>query len=76
MVAAAIAICTLFAGKLKKGIGINRAVISLRGVMVAAGIAICIAILSNQVTLFADVTASQVDKSPPQPGTDQSTPVI
>ena len=75
-VAAAIAICTLFAGKLKKGIGINRAVISLRGVMVAAGIAICIAILSNQVTLFADVTASQVDKSPPQPGTDQSTPVI
>jgi hypothetical protein len=75
-VAAAIAICILFAGKPEREIGTNRAVISLRGLMVAAAIAICIGILSNQVTLFADVTASQVDKSPPQPGTDQSTPVI
>jgi hypothetical protein len=76
MVAAAIAIRILFAGKLERGIGTNRAVISLRGLMIAAAIAICIGILSNQVTLFADVTASQVDKSPPQPGTDQSTPEI
>jgi hypothetical protein len=66
----------LFAGKHEKGFGTNRAVISLRGLMVAAAIAICIGILSNQLTLFADVTASQVDKSPPQPGTDQSTPAI
>ena len=74
-VAAAITICILFAGKLEQGIGTNRAVISLRGLMVAAAIAICIGILSNQVTFFAEVTALQVDKSPPQPGTDQSTPV-
>jgi hypothetical protein len=62
--------------KPEQEIGTNRAVILLRGLMVAAAIAICIGILSNQVTLFADVTASQVDKSPPQPGTDQSTPVV
>jgi hypothetical protein len=64
-------------GKPEREMGTNRAVISLRGLMVAAAIAICIGILSNQVALFADVTALQVDKSPPpQPGTDQSTPVI
>jgi hypothetical protein len=57
-------------------IGTNRAVILLRGLMVAAAIAICIAILSNQVALLSDVTASLVDKSAPQPGTDQSTPII
>ena len=62
--------------KPEQEIGTNRAVILLRGLMVAAAIAICIGILSNQVTLFADVTASQVDKSPPQLGSDQSTPVI
>ena len=54
MVAAAIAICILFAGKPEQEIGTNRAVISLRGLMVAAAIAICIGILSNQVTLFAE----------------------
>jgi hypothetical protein len=64
-------------GKPEQEIGTNRAVISLRGLVVAAAIAICIGILSNQLTLFADVTALQVDKSPPpQLGTDQSTPVI
>ena len=63
MVAAAIAICILFAGKPEQEIGTNRAVISLRGLMVAAATAICIGILSNQVTLFADVTASQVAAS-------------
>jgi hypothetical protein len=63
-------------GKPEQEIGTNRTVILLRGLMVAAAIAICIGILSNQVTLFADVTALQVDKSPPHPGTDQSTPVI
>jgi hypothetical protein len=64
----------------EQGIGNDKAVISLRGLMagilVAAAIAIGIAILSNQVTLFADVTASPIDKSAPQPGTDQPTPAI
>ena len=76
LVAAAMAICILFAGKPEQEIGTNRAVVSLRGLMVAAAIAICIAILSNQVTLFADVTPSLVDQSAPQPGTDQSKPTI
>jgi hypothetical protein len=46
--------------------------------LVATATAIGIAILSvgNPVTLFADVTASLVDKSALQPGTDQSTPTI
>lgn len=65
----------LSVGKPEQKIGTNRAVSLLRGLMVTAGIAICIAILSNQVALFADVTASLVDKSAPQPGTDQSTPI-
>jgi DNA polymerase III gamma/tau subunit len=56
----------------------DKAVISLRGLMasllVAAAIAIGIAILSDQVTLFA--TASLVDNSAPQPGTNQPTPTI
>ena len=60
----------------------DRAVISSRvlkaSILVAAATAIGIAILSvgNPVTLFADVTASLVDKSALQPGTDQSTPTI
>jgi hypothetical protein len=59
------------------GIGSDKAVISLRFVMasilVATATAIGISILSvgHPVTLFADVTAS-VDKSAPQPGTDES----
>ena len=58
------------------------AVISSRvlkaSILVATATAIGIAILSvgNPVTLFADVTASLVDKSALQPGTDQSTPTI
>jgi hypothetical protein len=60
----------------------DRAVISSRvlkaSILVATATAIGIAILSvgNPVTLFADVTASLVDKSALQPGTDQSTPTI
>jgi hypothetical protein len=78
MVTATIAICALFAGKPKHGIRTDRAVISPRvvSILAAAAIAICIAILSNQVTLFANVTTSLVDKSAPQPGTDLSTPII
>ena len=47
-------------------------------ILVATATAIGIAILSvgNPVTLFADVTASLVDKSALQPETDQSTPTI
>jgi hypothetical protein len=67
----------LSADEPEQGIGNDKAVISLRGLMtsilVAAAIAIGITILSNQVTLFAGVTASLVD-SAPQPGTDQPTP--
>ena len=60
----------------------DRAVIVPRvlkaSILVATATAIGIAILSvgNPVTLFADVTASVVDKSALQPGTDQSTPTI
>ncbi len=60
----------------------DRAVIPSRvlkaSILVATATAIGIAILSvgNPVTLFADVTASLVDKSALQPGTDQSTPTI
>lgn len=60
----------------------DRAVISSRvlkaSILVATATAIGIAILSvgNPVTLFADVTASLVDKSALQPATDQSTPTI
>jgi hypothetical protein len=60
----------------------DRAVISSRvlkaSILVATATAIGIAILSvgNPVTLFADVTASLVDTSALQPGTDQSTPTI
>lgn len=63
-----------------RSIGNDEAVISLRGLMasllVAAAIATGIALLSTRVTLFADVTASPVDKSAPQPATDQSAPII
>ena len=47
-------------------------------ILVATATAIGVAILSvgNPLTLFADVTASLVDKSALQPGTDQSTPTI
>ena len=62
----------------EQGIGNDKAVISLRGLtaslLVAAALATGIAILSDEVTLFA--TASLVDKSAPQPGTDQPTPTI
>jgi hypothetical protein len=46
--------------------------------LVAAATAIGIAFLlvGDRVTLFADVAASLVDKSAPQPDTDQSTPTI
>src|SRR5258705_13924290 len=60
----------------------DRAVISSRflkaSILVATASAIGIAILSvgNPVTLLADVTASLVDKSALQPGTDPSTPTI
>jgi hypothetical protein len=60
----------------------DRAVISPRilktSIAVVSATAIGIAILSvgNPVTLFSDVTASLVDISALQPGTDQSTPTI
>lgn len=60
----------------------DRAVISSRvlkaGILVATATGIGIAILSvgSPVTLFADVTASLVDKSAPQPDTVQSTPIV
>jgi hypothetical protein len=68
----------------QKGIGKawDRAVISSRvlkaSILVATATAIGIAILwvGNPVTLFADVTASLVDKSALQPTTDPSTPTI
>ena len=70
----------LSADESDQSIGNDEAVISLRGLMacilVAAAIATGIALLSNRVTLFAGVTASPVDKSAPQPDTDQSTPII
>ena len=66
------------------GEGLNRAVISSRFlktsilVVAATGIAIGIAFLSvgNPVAFFANLTASLVDISALQPGTDQSTPTI
>jgi hypothetical protein len=66
------------------GIGIawDKAVISSRilktSILVVTATAIGIAILSvgNPVALLANVTASLVDKSAPQPGSDQSTPTI
>ena len=68
----------LSADEPEQGIGNDKAVISSRGLMasllVAAVIAIGIAILSDRVTLVA--TASLVDRSAPQPGTDQPTPTI
>jgi hypothetical protein len=60
----------------------DRAVIVPRvlkaSILVATATTIGIAILSvgNPVTLFADVTASLVDKPTLQPGTDQSTPTV
>jgi hypothetical protein len=64
------------------GIAWDKAVISSRilktSILVVTATAIGIAILSvgNPVALLANVTASLVDKSAPQPGTDQSTPTI
>ena len=70
----------LSADETDQGIGNDEAIISLRGlvasILVAAAIATGTALLSNRVTLFADVTASPVDKSAPQPDTNQSTPII
>jgi len=60
----------------------DRAVISSRvlkaSILVATATAIGVTILSvgNPVKLFAEVTASLVDKSALQPGTDQSTPTM
>jgi hypothetical protein len=64
-------------GKLGTELLSRRAVLAA-GIVVATAIAIGVAILSvgNPVKLFADVTASQVDKSALQPGTDQSIPTI
>lgn len=68
----------------QQGIGIvwDRAVIS-SGVLkasilvaMATGIGIAILSVGNPVALFADVTASLVDTSALEPGTDQSTPTI
>jgi hypothetical protein len=70
----------LSADEPEQGIGNDKAVISLRGLiaslLVAAATATGIAILSDQVTVFAGVTASPVDISAPQPGTDEPTPTI
>src|SRR6266702_5591050 len=58
----------------------DRAVIASRilkiGILIVTAAAIVFAVLSegNPVALLANVTASLVDKSAPQPGTDQSTP--
>ena len=60
----------------------DRAVIASRilkiGILIVTAAAIVFAVLSegNPVALFANVTASLVDKSAPQLGTDQSTPTI
>jgi len=60
----------------------DRAVIASRilkiGILIVTAAAIVFAVLSegNPVALLANVTASLVDKSAPQPGTDQSTPTI
>jgi hypothetical protein len=60
----------------------DRAVVSSRilktSILVVTATAIGIAILSvgNPIALFANVTASLVDKSALQPGTDQSAPTI
>src|ERR1700739_2136183 len=70
----------LSADEPEQGIGNDKAVISLRGLMasvlVAAASATRSGVLSNKVTLFAGATASLLDESPPQPGTDQPTPTI
>jgi len=76
----------LSADDAEQGIGNGRAgvsprdLISSRGLMasilVAAAMAIGIAILSSQLTIFADVATSLVDQSAPRPGTDQSTAMI
>jgi hypothetical protein len=70
----------LSADEPEQGIGNDKAVISLRGLMASLLVAVVtatgIAILSDQVTLFAGVTASPVDTSAPQPGADQPTPTI
>jgi hypothetical protein len=60
----------------QQGIGTSR--VFKASILVATATAIGIAVLSvgNPVTLFADVTASLVDKTALQSGTDQSTPTI
>ncbi|WP_284274567.1 hypothetical protein [Bradyrhizobium iriomotense] len=61
---------------------LDRTVISSRilktSILAVTATAIGVAILSvgNPVTLFADVTASLIDRSTLQPGTDQPTPTI
>ena len=66
----------------QQGIGNDRAAISLRfviaSILVATATAAGISSLSvgNPVMLFADATASLAATSAPQPGTDQSTPII
>jgi hypothetical protein len=74
------AIISLSADEPEQGIANGRAVISLRFVMasilIATATATGISILSAENPVTADVPASLADKSAPQPGTDQSTPII
>ena len=62
------------------GIALDRPVIWSRilktSFLVVAAAAIAILLVENPVALFANVTASLVDISALQPGTDQSTPTI
>jgi hypothetical protein len=60
----------------QQGIGTSRAFKASILVAIATAIGIAILSVGNPVTLFADVTASLVDKTALQPGTDQSTPTI
>jgi hypothetical protein len=62
------------------GIAGDRAVISSRilkaSILIVTATAIAILLVGNPVPFFADVTASLVDISALQPGTDHSTPTI
>src|SRR5712671_6094051 len=64
-------------GKAWDGAAISSRIVKT-GILVATAAAIDLAILSvgNPAALFANVTASLVDISAPQPGTGQSTPTI
>jgi hypothetical protein len=62
------------------GIAWDRAVVSSRileaSILIVTATAIAILLVGNPVPFFANVTASLVDMSALQPGTDQSTPTI